>query len=109
MGGAFSVSHHRLDTLIDRDLPLCHENEAKIFLATVNCCRLIMRIDANNVYVWSHSYLLRCTRMDVYAHQSCIKMHLFSVCTATTIHVIHVVPGNQRRLAACKGIALGRS
>ena len=94
--------------LILRDLPLCHESEAKIFLATINCRRLILRIDGNNVYAWLHSYLLHCTRMDIYAHQSCVKMHLFLVCRATPTHAIHVAPANQRRLAACTGIIRGR-
>ena len=43
----------------------------------------------------AHSHQLRCTRMDIYAHQSCVKMHLILVCRATTFH------DNQRRLAAC--------
>ena len=71
--------------------------------------RLIMRIDAKNVYAWSHSHLLHCTLMDIYAHQSYVKMHLFLVCRATTIHAIHVAPDNQRWLAACTGIIRGRS
>ena len=84
-------------------------SKAKIFLATVNCQCLIMRIDANNVYAWSHSHIMRCTCMDIYAHQSCVQMHLFLVCRAKTIHAIHIDPGNKRQLAACTGIIHGRS
>ena len=100
--------HVHTQTRYLKNLPLCHESEAKIFLATVNCRHLIIAIAANNVYVWSHSHLLRCTRMDIYANQSCIKIHSFLVCRATTIHAIHVAPGNQRRLAARTGIICGR-
>ena len=63
----------------------------------------------HNVYVWWHSHQLRCTRMDIYVHQSCVKIHLLLVYRATTIHAIHVAPGNQCRLAARTGIIRGRS
>ena len=72
---------------------------------------MIVRIDANDVYALSHSYLLHCTRMGINAHQSRVQMHLFVslVCRAMAIHAIQAAPGNLRRLAACTGIIRGRS
>ena len=52
---------------------------------------MIVRIDANNVCTWTHSYLLRSTQIDVYAHQSRVKdASIFSL-QSNTIHAIHVV------------------
>ena len=50
-----------------KDLPLCHECEPKIFLATVNG-RLIVRIEANYVC----TFKLASIRMDEHMHQSCV-------------------------------------
>ena len=88
----------------NRELPLCHESQAKIFLSSKNCQRLIMPIGPKNMYR-GHT----CTRMDISAHQNCVKMHLFLVCGATNVHVINVAPSKQRQLAACAGIICMRS
>ena len=90
-----------------RDLPLCTESEAKIFVATIQLWCLIVRIDMNNVHAWTVA--LASIVLDMYADRSCTEVHLFLVCRATAVDAIKAAPGNRRWLAACTGISCGRS